>query len=219
MITRVERLVAAVVALDAPVASAVVEEAFAAASAAVVCDELVRPALEEIGARWERGELSLANVFMGSKLCERALDEHLPPSARTSEAPPRIAIGVFEDQHQLGKRMVLASLRSAGLRVLDYGGGLRAAGLVARLEKDGIQVLLLSTLMLRSALAMSGFIAELRRSGSKVRVVVGGAPFRLDPTLAARIGADAWGATASDALRLVTRLAGPISAPLLEARP
>jgi methanogenic corrinoid protein MtbC1 len=206
MLARVERLIGAIADLDSEAARAILEEAFGSAPPLRVCDELVRPALEAVGEQWERGQLSLAHVFVSSRICERALEEHVDPAAAAQGTGRRIAIGVFSDRHQLGKRMVLSSLRASGYRVLDYGAGLEKAALLRRVEEDRLEVLLLSTLMLRSALGIAPFIAELRRSRLATKVVVGGAPFRLDPQLAAEVGADAWGATASDALEIVARL-------------
>lgn len=49
-------------------------------------------------------------------------------------------------------------------------------------------MLMLSVLMLRSALDVSRVRAGLRAGGRGVVLVVGGAPFRLDPGLAAEVG-------------------------------
>jgi methanogenic corrinoid protein MtbC1 len=69
----------------------------------------------------------------------------------------------------------------------------------------GLRVLLVSTLMLRAALQVRHLVRLLQSAGSPVRVVVGGAPFRLDPGLWKEVGADAMGFTASDALPLLER--------------
>ena len=74
-----------------------------------------------------------------------------------------------------------------------------AADLAARALAARVDVLMVSTLMLRGALAVAELVRLLRAAGSGVRVVVGGAPFRMDPELWRGVGADACGATAAEA--------------------
>jgi len=115
-------------------------------------------------------------------------------------------LGVLEDQHVLGKRMVQAYLAAAGQPVLDLGAGLTAAALAERAAGEGAKVVMVSTLMLRAALRVQDLVEGLRARGCGAAVVVGGAPFRLDPGLWRRVGADAFGASASEAPALAVRL-------------
>jgi methanogenic corrinoid protein MtbC1 len=57
--------------------------------------------------------------------------------------------------------------------------------------------------MLPSAWQVKDVKEKLDASGSTVKIVVGGAPFRLDQQLWKRVGADAVGYTASDAIGIV----------------
>jgi methanogenic corrinoid protein MtbC1 len=61
--------------------------------------------------------------------------------------------------------------------------------------------------MYPSALRVRDVVNGLAARGSKAKVVVGGAPFRLDAKLGEAVGADRVGRTASDALRIVAELA------------
>lgn len=196
----------ALVAVDRVASDAIFRERLSRGTAVDLADGLLGPALESIGSRWERGELALSQVYMAGRICEQLVDRYLPEAPPGGGPLPRMAIAVFEDHHVLGKRIVSSLLRSTGHPLADYGHGLGAEALLPRLEADRIEVLLLSCLMVRSALGIRELVEGLRRRGMPVRVLVGGAPFRLDPALAAEVGADGWGATASDALRLVRDL-------------
>jgi methanogenic corrinoid protein MtbC1 len=99
-------------------------------------------------------------------------------------------------------------VRAAGWPLQYLGHGLTAEALAARAAADGVRVLLVSTLMLRAALQVRELVRALRAARAPARVVVGGAPFRIDPTLWREVGADAMGAKASDAPALVERWAG-----------
>ena len=77
-----------------------------------------------------------------------------------------------------------------------------------RVVSDRLRVLLISVLILPSALKVREVCAQLKAAGSDVKVVVGGAPFLFDDMLWREVGADAMGRSASDAVAIVARLMG-----------
>jgi methanogenic corrinoid protein MtbC1 len=109
----------------------------------------------------------------------------------------------------LGKRIVCSVLRAAGWSVIDYGHG-TAESLAARAISDGLDILLVSALMLPSAMDVRRLTRALSASGAGVRVVVGGAPFVFDEQLWREVGADAVGRNASDAIAIVRRLSAEV---------
>lgn len=163
-------------------------------------DVLVSPALDTIGRAWDRGEASLAQVFVAARLCEEVVAPILPDEGRFIDDQPRIAIAVLDDAHALGKRIVSSVLRASGFVVRDYGAGIMPEPLAIQAVDDGLDVLLVSTLMLRSALQVRSLVDHLQARGYRGRVIVGGAPFRMDERLWRDVGADAMGRTAADAL-------------------
>ncbi len=165
-------------------------------------EELVIPALERIGEKWESGEVALSQVYMGGKICEDAMDNLLATHAVSARKTPKMAIAVLEDHHLLGKRIVVSTLRAAGYDLDDYGR-IDADELIARVKADDVRILLISTLMLPSALRVRKVRDAL---DPDVKIVVGGAPFRLDPSLWEEVKADAMCRTASDALPLLAEL-------------
>ena len=121
-----------------------------------------------------------------------------------------MAIAVLEDYHLLGKRIVYSTLRAGGFDLLDYGRA-EVDELVNRIRRDGIEVLLVSTLMLPSALRVKDVRTKLDDAGEKVKIVVGGAPFRLDDQLWKEVYADAVGKNASEAVEIVKTIRGDMS--------
>ena len=166
-------------------------------------DGIVVPAFDRLGHAWSHGTIALSQVYMAGRIVEELLGALRPP--RAASAPePRVAIAVLEDHHLLGKRMVASILDAAGVDVADLGRT-TVDELVERVRVGGYRLVLVSVLMLPSALRVRVLVEKLAALGRDVPVIVGGAPFRLDPTLAERVGARAYGATASDALQLVHR--------------
>ena len=165
-------------------------------------EHVLGPVLERIGEGWTEGRVSLSQVYMAGRLCEQVVDSLAHDGCLTPRVHAPLAIAVLDDYHLLGLRVVSSVLRSAGYAVRDFGS-CSVERLVDRVRAEGIAVLLVSVLMLPSALRVRELVSRLRHEGLPTRVVVGGAPFRLDPSLAAEVGADAWGAAAGDAVRLV----------------
>lgn len=193
-------------ALDRQSARQVIESAAQKESALEVVNYLVTETLKRIGESWEKGKISLSQVYMSGVICEELIDELLPPSSPQRTDQPTMAIGVFEDFHMLGKRIILSTLRASGYELIDLGGGLVTKDLVQHVKDKEIRILLLSVLMLPSALRIQKLSEEL--SGLDVKLVVGGAPFRMDQQLCKAVGADAFGNDSNDALEIVHQLTG-----------
>jgi methanogenic corrinoid protein MtbC1 len=170
-------------------------------------EKLVVPALEQIGAAWHEGSVALSQVYMSGRFCEALVDRVLPPSDPDRKHQPRSAIVVLSDYHDLGKRMVYSVMRASGFEVFDYGR-LDVDALVTRAVADRLRVLLISVLILPSALKVREVCTQLKNAGSDIKVVVGGAPFLFDDQLWKEVGADAMGKSASDAVAIVARLMG-----------
>lgn len=169
---------------------------------------LVVPAMEHIGLEWEQGRLALAQVYMAGRICEEAVDAVLLSGHPETAAGPLIGLAVFEDQHPLGKRIVASVLKSAGYRVRDYGQGIGAEELARLALADRVPLLMVSVLMLHSALHLKALKAALARSPEPPILVAGGAPFRFDPSLGSEVGVDATGTSALDALKLARHFVG-----------
>lgn len=202
------RLEHALLAVDRAAVQAELGALLAARPPLEVFEQALAPALERVGRGWEAGRVSLSQVYMAGRLAEEVMLELLPPGAALKAGGPRLGVAVLEDRHVLGKRLVVAALRAGGHEPIDLGSGLGVAELAARTVEERLDVLLVSTLMLRAALRVRDLVAALRARGARARVLVGGAPFRFDPGLWREVGADACGERASEAPRLVAQLLG-----------
>lgn len=169
-------------------------------------EDVVVPALEQIGLSWENGHISLSQVYMAGRICERVVAKFLLADSSSKYDRPRMAIGVIADYHALGKRMVISALRSSGYNLIDYGHGLKATDLVGRTLRDQVDILLISCLMLTSAMHVKDVVEGLKIADSRTVVVVGGAPFRLAPLLWKEVGAQYMGKNSGEAVRIVQTL-------------
>ncbi len=205
--TITRQLVEALLRLDSPGVGALLDGLRPLAGGGPSLDDVVVPALERIGRDWEEGRVSLSQVYMAGRICERAVEGLLSPDRPVRGDRPKLGIAVLEDHHALGKRMVKSALRAAGYQLQDYGHGRRPQELVEMALRDQVDVLLISCLMLASALRVSEVVAGLQKAGSPIAVVVGGAPFRLEAQLWKEVGARAVGRNAAEAVAIVRSLA------------
>jgi methanogenic corrinoid protein MtbC1 len=165
-------------------------------------EELLIPALGKIGIGWENGDVSLSQVYMSGRICEEVVDTILPPCDPNRKDQPKMAIVILEDYHALGTRIVYSLLRSSGYELLSLGR-VNVDRLVQLTIDEKIEILLISTLMLPSALRVKDLRNQFKAIGYPIKIVVGGAPFRFDTQLWKEVGADAFGETASDALVII----------------
>ncbi len=188
--------------LDRVGAETIFDQALASMTPIQAVEGVVVPALQQMGEAWESGTVALSQIYMGGRFCEELVEKVLPPSDPDRKHQPRSAIVVFSDYHMLGKRIVYSLMRASGFELFDYGR-MDADELVERAVADRIRVLLVSVLMLPSALRVRELTARLKAASPGIRIVVGGAPFLFDERLWVEVGADAMGRSAADAVTIV----------------
>ncbi|MBU0553132.1 B12-binding domain-containing protein [Myxococcota bacterium] len=194
--------------LDRARADAIFDEAISKAalegrSPIDVVTALIMPALSEIGRGWHEGALALSQVYMSGRICEQLVEQVLPPSDPDRKRQPRSAIVVLHDHHMLGKRIVYAMMRASGFELFDYGR-MELPELVERVIADRLRVLMVSALMLPSALKVRALRDALDARGYPLKIIVGGAPFLMDNALWREVGADAMGRDAAEAVTIIT---------------
>ena len=195
----------ALLGVDKILAEKILREALVVFSTPLeVAEYCLAPVLEQMGKSWENGNLALSQIYMASLISEELVSLILPFPQAISAETPKIALALLEDYHMLGKKMVQSALHLAGIAVLDWQR-VTVKELVALAIKDQPDLILISTLMLRAALHVKDVREELDNAGLTIPIYVGGAPFRLDPLLWQEVGASAMGASAGEAINLVSK--------------
>ncbi len=191
--------------MDSMEARQLIHSAGAMLSPVQIVDSIIVPALERIGARWERGEAALSQVYMSGRICEPLVSNLLPIDSHDRKDKPIVGVTVLEDFHVLGKNLVLSALRASGFNPLDLGRT-DVGQLIQTVIAENVKVLLISTLMLPSALRVRDVCNGLKAAGYRAKIAVGGAPFRFDPELWREVGADAGGRSAGEAITITREL-------------
>jgi len=199
----IEQLNNALLLLNRLQAKEILDAAGAALSPFEITQKIIFPVLENIGKLWESGDVALSQIYMSGKICEELIDLILPANDSTRKAQPKLAITTLNDYHQLGKRIVYSHIRSAGYKITDYGRT-TVDDLISRIKQDGTEILLVSTLMLPSALSVKNLKTRLAEISPSTKIMVGGAPFSMDNELWLYVGADRMGENSYNALEYIT---------------
>ncbi|PKL49154.1 MAG: cobalamin-binding protein [Candidatus Riflebacteria bacterium HGW-Riflebacteria-2] len=191
--------------MDQRAATKILTQACEAVEPIVFVEQVVMPALEKIGDDWDKGLIALSQVYMSGRICERLVDTILPPASPNRTSQPAMAIAALNDYHSLGKTIIYSSLRASGYELLDLGR-VGVDELVRQTIEHKLRIVLISVLMLPSALHVKQVVERLKQQKCKAKIVVGGAPFRFDQQLWQEVGADATGANIADALKVIHRI-------------
>ncbi len=208
----------AVYETDREAAFAVVEGALVAGlTAEEVVFQVVIPALEQMMSEITRDpDANLAQHFMTAQIAADVTERMLVRFSHPPEAVGRVVMGTARgDLHSLGKRIVTGCLKALMVEVIDLGVNVAAETFVDRAVAHDAQVIAVSAMMVHTAAGEHGarrVRALLRERGieDKIKLVVGGAPYRFDEQLYRTVGADAW---AADGLA-----AGQVIADLIRAQ-
>lgn len=196
----------ALIAIDIIEAKKVLDKHFTNKKEMKSIEMIINSSMERIGSKWEKGEVSLSQVYMSGIITEKIIEEYLPLNSSSRIKSPKMAICVLEDSHALGKRIVLSIVRSSGYTIIDFGQGLSADEIVKKALEENIEVLLISTLMYASAIKVKDIRKELDRVNSSMKIIVGGAPFRLNSNLWKEVGAYAKGDNASEIIDILDKV-------------
>ena len=173
-----------------------------------VIDELLIPALDEVGARFERGSFFLPQL-MASAEAAKAGFAVLREGADTTAVPSKGAIAlatVKGDIHDIGKNIVRMLLENYGYDVVDLGRDVDPQVFVDTVVARHIELAGLSALMTTTVPAMAETIELLHAQAPWCKVMVGGAV--LNPEYAEMVGADYYAKDANEAARIAQEVMG-----------
>jgi DNA-binding transcriptional MerR regulator len=141
-------------------------------------DEVLRPALHDVGRQWATGELSVAQEHEIAELSRDLIAELTLRHARIVPRQPRvIAACVADELHDLGLRMVCGFLRHRGVGVHYLGANVSPQFLVESVRLRRPELVLLSISREASLPALCDTVAALRAAppeSAPPKIVVGG---------------------------------------------
>ena len=157
-----------------------------------VVDEALIPALDIVGAKYEKGTLFLPQLLQAASAAQSAFEEIKTAIAQKGEGSAskgRIVLATVKgDVHDIGKNIVRVILENYGFEVLDLGRDVPVETVVDTVREKDVHLVGLSALMTTTLKSMEETIAALHAAGLDCKIMVGGAV--LTPEYAEKIGAD-----------------------------
>lgn len=173
----------------------------------ILFDALI-PSLEEVGARFERGDYFVPEMLIAGKAMSGALNVLRPLLAETgAESIGTYVMGTVKgDVHDIGKNLVNIMLEGAGFTVIDLGVQTPPDKFIAAIQEHKPDIVGMSAFLTTTMPMFKVNIHEIAKAGlrDQVIIMVGGAPVTQE--YADAVGADGYAADASTAVRLAKEL-------------
>ncbi len=180
----------------------VTRELLAGHDALEVIDGCFIPVLDEVGAKFERGELFLPQLMASAEAVKVGFDvvKACCPAGQAADKGDIVLATVKGDIHDIGKNIVKMLLENYGYRVHDLGRDVPPEAVLECVQKNGVRLVGLSALMTTTVRSMEQTIALLHEKAPGVKVMVGGAV--LTPEYAATMGAEYYAKDAAESARI-----------------
>jgi 5-methyltetrahydrofolate--homocysteine methyltransferase len=171
-------------------------------------DDLINRALiaamDVVGDRFAKSEIFVPEMLVAALTMKKGLDM-IKPLLKDQEQQSKgkvVLCTVKGDLHDIGKNLVAMMLEGAGFEVIDLGVDVTVENVIAEVAEIQPQVLGLSALLTTTMPEMENVIKYLKTKGMRenVKVMLGGAPLSAD--FAEKIGADAYGKDAAEAVTI-----------------
>jgi len=168
------------------------------------------PGIVEVGDLFDAGEVYLPELILaadamkaGTAICEAAFPKG------TIREKKKVVMGTVEgDIHDIGKSIVVAFLTANGFEVYDLGRDAPPEKFVEKAKEVTADVIGASALLTTTMETQRKVVEAIKEAGlkGKVKVIVGGAP--ASEEWAKKIGADAYGENATEAVVKIKQLTG-----------
>lgn len=170
-----------------------------------IIEESLRPALDEVGKRYEKHEIFLPQLIMAAEAAQTAFSYIEERFAQKATGEGRVVIATVKgDIHDIGKNIVVMMLKNAGFEVTDLGKDVPSQEIIREAFQKKTDIIALSALMTTTALKMKEVIELAKENRVPAKIMVGGAC--ITRKFAKDIHADAFARDASEAVREAKRL-------------
>ena len=168
---------------------------------------ILQAVMGELGELWQNKQLALTQVVVAGMIAEDIAQEFLfIEEVQNSAEKPLVILGcIADDNHSLGKDLVKTFL-SPLFEVRDLGVNVTPERFLNAAVQENASVIAVSALMMNAVqnIKILRGLIDAEKWVTKPLLVVGGAPFVLDPMLWERIGADVVISSAVEAPHLIT---------------
>lgn len=175
-----------------------------------IVNEHLIPALDAVGARYEKKEIYLPQLINAATASQCAFEEirrSVQASGLESISKGKIILATVKgDVHDIGKNIVKVVLENYGYQVFDLGKDVPVETVVETAIKEQVRLIGLSALMTTTLKSMEETIQALHESGHECKIMVGGAVVSAD--YAKQIHADYYARDAKESADIAKEVLG-----------
>jgi 5-methyltetrahydrofolate--homocysteine methyltransferase len=142
-----------------------------------VLNDVLLPAMKEVGDKFGAGELILPFVLQSAEVMKKAV-KHLEQFLERAEGYTKgrvVLATVYGDVHDIGKSLVNTILSNNGYTVYDLGKQVPVNTIIEKALEVGADAIGLSALLVSTSKQMPLCVQELDRRGIEIPVLIGGA--------------------------------------------
>ena len=142
-----------------------------------ILNNVLLPAMKEVGDKFGAGELILPFVLQSAEVMKKAVahvEQFLERQAGVTKGKVVLAT-VYGDVHDIGKNLVKTILANNGYTVFDLGKQVPANVIVDKAIEVGADAIGLSALLVSTSKQMPLIVQELHKRGLNIPVLIGGA--------------------------------------------
>ncbi|HVR47010.1 MAG TPA: methionine synthase [Candidatus Binatia bacterium] len=159
-----------------------IDEALRERTPVEVLNEILLPAMKDVGDRFGRGDLILPFVLQSAEVMKKAV-AHLEQFLERREGATKgtvVLATVFGDVHDIGKNLVHTILANNGYTVIDLGKQVPMNVILEKAVEVGADAIGLSALLVSTSKQMPICVEEQDSRGLHFPVIVGGAAINRD---------------------------------------
>lgn len=175
-----------------------------------IVNEHLIPALDAVGARYEKKEIYLPQLINAATASQCAFEEirrSVQAGGLESISKGKIILATVKgDVHDIGKNIVKVVLENYGYQVFDLGKDVPVETVVETAIKEQVRLIGLSALMTTTLKSMEETIQALHESGHECKIMVGGAVVSAD--YAKQIHADYYARDAKESADIAKEVLG-----------
>jgi len=172
-----------------------------------IIDECIIPALDTVGAGFEKKTMFLPQLLMSAESAKASFDviKQTMKQSKSAQKNCKIVLATVKgDIHDIGKNIVKVLLLNYGFDVTDLGKDVPPETIVKTAVDNNVHLVGLSALMTTTVPAMEETVRMLKETAPDIKTVVGGAV--LTQSYADMIGADKYARDAMETVRYAEKI-------------
>ncbi|MBT4351725.1 methionine synthase, partial [archaeon] len=154
-----------------------IDEALKKYKAVKIINDILIPAMREVGEKFGRGEYILPFVLEAAGIMKKSVS-YLEQFLNKDDSYTRgkmVLATVYGDVHDIGKNLVKTIVSNNGFEVIDLGKQVPVQKIIDKAKEVNADVIGLSALLVSTSKQMKIIIEELKKQNLNIPVIVGGA--------------------------------------------